>query len=610
MKMKQIRINYLEVQGNNKIPARLDFSKKLNIIYGASNTGKSYILKVLDYMLGAEKLKKDIKLARGYSKILMGFHLEGRGDFVVERNINGGDYLLRGDKGKDIVLKSVHSNIDSFSNFILEYLKWDLKKLAKNQSGETQSLTLRNIAFLSLIDEVNIQAEISPMLTSNYSANTAEKSFFRYLLTFKDDSNIVAVVDNKTFKVNKEATVKVYHEILEDINSRLINFKDDQEIENQLGKIEKSIQLSFSDIDRLKENVNGKLKEKRFFLNQLNEIQDLIIQSNIHKNRFNVLNEIYDSDIERLKFVEEAGFLTLLNEPEKCKNCGIEIDLLDNKFNISDGIASSIAEIKKIQSLKEDLSSTIKDVEAQLEGYSKELNSVEKSISDLDFDINKYLSDLKIQQESINNLFLQRDLLKQSLDILEQKKRYTRKLIAVEEGSKPKKHEKPNLELSPNDLKEFTDIVSDVLTEWEFPGNNDVVFDLKNFDLLIDEQDRVSNGKGVRALTHTAFKVATVLYCHQKNIPHPSFMVLDTPLLAYRDPISHKAGHLEDDEILIQHNSVKEAFFRHLLKISNICQFIILENIDPPEFLHQQPDVQIIQFSGSGQHGRAGFFPI
>lgn len=609
MKMKQIRINYLEIQGNSKLPARVDFSKRLNIIYGASNTGKSYILKILDYMLGAEKLKKDIKLARGYSKILMGFHLEGRGDFVVERNINGGDYLLKGD-GVNVILKSVHSNIDSFSNFILEYLKWDLKKLAKNQSGETQSLTLRNLAFLSLIDEVNIQAEISPLLTSNYSANTAEKSFFRYLLTFKDDSNIVAVVDDKTFKVNKEATVKVYHEILEDINSRLIDIKDDQEIESQLEKIENSIQLSFSDIDRLKESVNEKLKEKRSLLNKSSEIQDLIIQSNIHKSRFNVLDEIYNSDIERLKFVEEAGFLTLLNDPEKCKNCGVEIDILDNQFNISDGISSSLAEIKKIQSLKEDLFSTIKDVDFQLKGYADDLNGVENSINNMDLDINHFLSDLSIQQENINNLFSQRDFLRQGLDTLEQKKRYTRKLIAVEESSKPKKHEKPNLELSPNDLKEFSDIVSDVLMEWKFPGNNDVVFDLKNFDLLIDEQERVSNGKGVRALTHTAFKVATVLYCHKKNIPHPSFMVLDTPLLAYRDPISHKAGRLEDDEIQIQHNSVKEAFFRHLLKISNICQFIILENIDPPEFLHQQPDVQIIQFSGSSQQGRAGFFPI
>lgn len=345
-------------------------------------------------------------------------------------------------------------------------------------------------------------------------------------------------------------------------------------------------------------------------LNKSSEIQDLIIQSNVHRKRFTILDEIYNSDIERLKFVEEAGFLTLLNDPEKCKSCGADISLLDNKFNISDGISSSIAEIKKIQSLKEDLSSTTKDVEIQLEGYSKELNSIEKSINSLDFDINNTLSDLNFQQESINNLFLQRDLLKQSLDILEQKKRYTRKLIAIEESSKPKKHEKPNLELFPNDLKEFTDIVSDVLKEWEFPGNNDVVFDLKNFDLLIDEQDRVSNGKGVRALTHTAFKVAIVLYCHQKKIPHPSFMVLDTPLLAYRDPISHKAGSLEDDEIQIQHNSVKEAFFRHLLKISNICQFIILENIDPPDFLHHQTDVQIIQFSGSSQQGRAGFFPI
>lgn len=87
--MKQVRIIFLEIHGDNKIPAKVEFSKKLNIIYGASNTGKSYILKVLDYMFGAEKLNKKIKFANGYSKILMGFYLDGKGDFILERNIKG-----------------------------------------------------------------------------------------------------------------------------------------------------------------------------------------------------------------------------------------------------------------------------------------------------------------------------------------------------------------------------------------------------------------------------------------------------------------------------------------------------------------------------------------
>lgn len=353
--MKQIRINFLEIHGNNKIPAKVEFSKRLNIVYGASNTGKSYIIKVLDYMFGAEKLNKKIKLANGYSKVLMGFHMEGKGDFIVERNINGGDFLLQSNTNSEnpaIILKSDNSSLGSFSSFILDYLGWDLKKLAKNSSGETQSLTLRNLAFLSLIDEVDIQSEISPILTTTYTENTVRKSFFRFLLTFRDDSNIVSVVDDKTFKVNKEATVKVYQEILDDLNSRLENIDDYNNIEDQLQRVENFITLSFLDVDRLKSDVNLALKEKRKYVNKLNEFQDLIAQSNIHKNRFFTLDDIYNSDIERLKFVEEAGFLTLLNNPERCEKCGFEIQ--ESHFSISSSIKSSEVEIDKIQALKED----------------------------------------------------------------------------------------------------------------------------------------------------------------------------------------------------------------------------------------------------------------
>ena len=50
-------------------------------------------------------------------------------------------------------------------------------------------------------------------------------------------------------------------------------------------------------------------------------------------------------------------------------------------------------------------------------------------------------------------------------------------------------------------------------------------------DLRIDDKNRRDNGKGVRAVTHFASKVA-----------HHSAGGLDTPLLTYRDPIRTKSS--------------------------------------------------------------------
>lgn len=613
--MKQISIDFLEVTGNRKKTARVNFSNGLNVIYGASNTGKSYVLKLLDFMLGADKLTKKIKEAKGYERIAMGITLKDSKSYIVERLIKGGDYYLRevdsSPEKLDLILKPSHTEEESLSNFLLEYLGWDSRKLARNQSGELQSLTLRNLAFLSLTDEGHIQSEMSPMLTSNYSANTAEKSFFRFLLSYVDDSNIMAVVDDKTFKVNKETSVRIYSEILKEINNKLQDCTGEDDIKIQLEKLDSYMENSYKETNRLKENINSLFNFKKKKLMELAEIENFIFQSNVHKKRFETLDEIYDSDISRLKFIEEVGSLSILNPIETCASCGSEISKDKVEINsdlISYNIKSSVAEINKIRRLKEDLYLAVHDVKIELEMKQSDQKEVNSNLIEIDKTINDISKDLEIHQKDIKKYIFQRDILKDYLDGFEQKRKYIKKLNAVEGRKKPTKDEKPNLDLSDEILTDFTNVVSDVLKKWKFPGKHMVKFDSKSFDILIDDEERISNGKGVRAITHAAFKVAIVLYCHKKNIPHPNFLVLDTPLLAYRDPISHRAGGLEAGELELQKNSVKEAFFKHLESISKICQFIILENIDPPDYLNDSKEVNIIQFSGNYNQGRQGFF--
>jgi hypothetical protein len=81
-----------------------------------------------------------------------------------------------------------------------------------------------------------------------------------------------------------------------------------------------------------------------------------------------------------------------------------------------------------------------------------------------------------------------------------------------------------------------------VLEAWGFPGSPRVAFDLKAQDITINGKERAANGKGVRAILHAAFKVTVMIWCDRHGLPHPKFLVLDSPLVTYREPMNQNTA--------------------------------------------------------------------
>jgi len=50
MKKPSMIFRHLEFTGPNVEPARLQFKPGLNLVYGASNTGKSFAMKSIDFL--------------------------------------------------------------------------------------------------------------------------------------------------------------------------------------------------------------------------------------------------------------------------------------------------------------------------------------------------------------------------------------------------------------------------------------------------------------------------------------------------------------------------------------------------------------------------------
>ena len=91
-----------------KAEAKLDFQSGVNVICGASDTGKSFLTDAIDFMLGGSALKEIPERAK-YDQLGLGLRAIGDEDFKLQRSMSGGNFelfdLSEGDDAEPITLK-------------------------------------------------------------------------------------------------------------------------------------------------------------------------------------------------------------------------------------------------------------------------------------------------------------------------------------------------------------------------------------------------------------------------------------------------------------------------------------------------------------------------
>ncbi len=195
----------LRLCGPGQVAGSLVLVSGLNVVEGASDTGKSYALSCIDFVMGSGTPPEEIPQARPYDVAYLCIEAAEGHFYTLKRALVGGKIgLFRGPiddaLGADIeweVLGETTNAKESVSGFLLGLCGLDGRRVRKNDSGTTQEASFRVLSKALIVDEERIIAKRSPLYGSQNTGNTAAASTIRMLLTGVDDSAIVQSEDAK-----------------------------------------------------------------------------------------------------------------------------------------------------------------------------------------------------------------------------------------------------------------------------------------------------------------------------------------------------------------------------------------------------------------------------
>ncbi|GAB6142298.1 hypothetical protein JCM14076_30270 [Methylosoma difficile] len=233
----------------------------------------------------------------------------------------------------------------------------------------------------------------------------------------------------------------------------------------------------------------------------------------------------------------------------------------------------------------------------------EEFNTQNANYDLIDSEIKEKIAPQLGQERELFSEFVEkRASVKKAVDLYDRVRRLEERRLALlqeeDEGFSDERHQ-ITTGIPIADAHSFSMKVSQVLKDWNFPGECNVYFEKDSNDFVIDGKPRGSRGKGLRAITHAAITIGLMEYCQEHGLSHPGFVVLDSPLLAYFKPEG-------EDDLTLQGTDLKECFYNYLIKHhATESQVIIIENQHPPTDVENMIAMTI--FTGNPNEGRLGF---
>lgn len=583
MRNKGFYIKSIIATGKEMRLSRVDFTCGCNFLFGPSDSSKSVVFTIIEYMLGksvSKKVKspKEVVEGMGYDTYYMEIvSFEDGTIHTFRRYANENRLLVKdcvfeqfetiGNKGTVYPIKS--KTKETFSSYLMRLNGFADNLEVRSSATNKEKLTFPLIRHLILTNETRIISE-SPIFnpTGQRTDNQKEKSLIYYLTTGYDDSGFEKSEKSDVRKSRYRGMINLTEEEINIVKERL----------KKLGDVSFA---DFNDKSAMKA-LESKLDEEATKLNQLyvgrKEIEDKkrkleskrLFNSEFVK-RMEMLQAHYETDLSRYEYLfEGATLFELLSENRVCPFCHSHIENgndVDDDYRKAiqveyDKLMTKIIDVREVIAKKKQLETLQR---AQIQKCQTELNAIEERIKFFSTELTSIKETLKTYQENIEKK-TEANLLASELS------RLTRKLDMLDKEQKENPATTPYIRQT--DIKEeFCKELQKKLVDWNIIDENEiVVFDENGFDFIFGVKPRLTCGKGSRGVTCSAVLMTLVEYCHENDIPFSNLLVLDSPITAH-----YSSGKLEAEE------TTQAKFFKYCNNTAFDYQLIIIDNKAPNE---------------------------
>ena len=585
-------IERIIVTGSGKTDSIIELSNGVNIIYGPSNTGKTYIVKCIDYMFGSEREPIDISTGYQYIKIIVRTQC---GTITMSRKI--GENKIEVSSNDNNVLSGKYATKASRTNYYKTInFVWlsliginDLHLVISNENYKKQILSWRTFSHMFMLTETKIISEYSAILSGRDTSNTAVIASLIFLLSGQDFAE-TETKDTKEIKEAKKNAVKAY------INKELFRLSErNQELLAQLKEnpnidIAVEIEKIMAEISTNEKRINSSIEENQKILAQLYEKNENLSECNVLLNRYDELTTQYDADLKRLNFIVDGEANLNASFSTHCPFCDGEVVVKKNQNYID----AAKSDYKKIKLQAKDLESASKELRSEKLILEQEIGTlmakkksmeelIEKELKPQVFNLKEKLSAYKDAIECQKEIDILKKLSEQkTADMIEND---------TDEESELKFKVKEHLDYS--FINELSNGIKSFLENCNYDNLLSVIFDKADMDIVINGKKKSSNGKGYNAYFNSVVAIVLSRYMESKAKYSPDFLVLDSPILSLKEKETKKPSE-----------TMRNTLFENIVDNQKGIQTIVIEN-EIPEINYK--DANIIHFTKEKNNGRYGF---
>lgn len=597
--MGEFYITKVTAKGSGKQDSSVDLRPGLNIIQGRSNTGKTCIIKCIDFCFGSKAKPFDDSL--GYDTIEMSIHT-GKGNIIITRvlgknqveivtdvqGFDSGTYDLNPTKKKE--------PLPILSDLLLSSIGIDGEhQIVKNKNFDKKRLTWRTFLHILLFHVSEIAKETSVIEPEQGTEKTALLSALLFLLSGRD----FAEADAKT---KKEIRVARKQAVEEYVNKKIQSAADKKkDLQKNLDAfngvdVEQAMQDIIDSLQNTETQISDAVDQSRDLLSQILRLQSRAAECDLLQSRYASLKTQYVSDIKRLSFIVN-GEVEISHVPQNkiCPFCDGKLPLRNKKTYIESAQAELdriLLQMNGLEETEDDLNQEKSEIDEKLKALQAKRDSIETMIEKelqpkadaLRQSLNRYRTYIQIKQEL------------QVIDGFASSWETDLRDLPSEDESYIEYHPK---EYFDDIFQERIDkMLKEALIECAYENLTTARFNMKDFDIEVNGHKKSDiNGQGYCSFLNSIVAVVFRCYMEKYATYDPGFVVIDTPLLGLDQGVSDAAPE-----------SMRTALFNFFISHQHDGQIIILENIRHiPKLEYEKAGANVITFTKGLEPGRYGF---